>query len=247
MELKPTKAQILWLAEKYNTVPLSTTLPATVTPTQVLQKLKTVSRHCYMLESCEDKESSGRYTFLGFDPQAEIHCKDGKGTVMDENGSCTFTGSPKPHIAALLERHKSPRLRELPTFTGGLVGYFAYDYAKYSEPRLELTAAEDGNFNDVDLMLFDKVIAFDHVKEEIILIFNMNTRDPEAGYRRGQKSWRSCAAWSQTVRQPPARRKHGCKRTLPPSLTRLLTPQWWRKPRAISGRAIFSRWCCLTA
>ena len=47
MELKPTKAQILWLAEKYNTVPLSTTLPATVTPTQVLQKLKTVSRHCY--------------------------------------------------------------------------------------------------------------------------------------------------------------------------------------------------------
>lgn len=170
MELKPTKAQILWLAEKYNTVPLSTTLPATVTPTQVLQKLKTVSRHCYMLESCEDKESSGRYTFLGFDPQAEIHCKDGKGTVMDENGSRTFTGSPKPHIAALLERHKSPRLRELPTFTGGLVGYFAYDYAKYSEPRLELTAAEDGNFNDVDLMLFDKVIAFDHVKEEIILI-----------------------------------------------------------------------------
>ena len=44
MELKPTKAQILWLAEKYNTVPLSTTLPATVTPTQVLQKLKTVLR-----------------------------------------------------------------------------------------------------------------------------------------------------------------------------------------------------------
>jgi anthranilate/para-aminobenzoate synthase component I len=103
MELKPTKAQILWLAEKYNTVPLSTTLPATVTPTQVLQKLKTVSRHCYMLESCEDKESSGRYTFLGFDPQAEIHCKDGKGTVIDENGSRTFTGSPKPHIAALLD------------------------------------------------------------------------------------------------------------------------------------------------
>ena len=57
----------------YKRQPLSTTLPATVTPTQVLQRLKTVSRHCYMLESCEDKESSGRYTFLGFDPQAEIH------------------------------------------------------------------------------------------------------------------------------------------------------------------------------
>lgn len=113
MELKPTKAQILWLAEKYNTVPLSTTLPATVTPTQVLQKLKTVSRHCYMLESCEDKKSSGRYTFLGFDPQAEIHCKDGKGTVMDENGSRTFTGSPKPHIAALLDTDTLRRYIEI--------------------------------------------------------------------------------------------------------------------------------------
>ena len=184
MELKPTKAQILWLAEKYNTVPLSTTLPATVTPTQVLQKLKTVSRHCYMLESCEDKESSGRYTFLGFDPQAEIHCKDGKGTVIDENGSRTFTGSPKPHIAALLERHKSPRLRELPTFTGGLVGYFAYDYAKYSEPRLEMTAAEDGNFNDVDLMLFDKVIAFDHLRQKIVLMVNMPLEDVEVHYNK---------------------------------------------------------------
>ena len=186
MELKPTKAQILWLAEKYNTVPLSTTLPATVTPTQVLQKLKAVSRHCYMLESCEDKESSGRYTFLGFDPQAEIHCKDGKGTVIDENGSRTFTGSPKSHIATLLERHKSPRLRELPTFTGGLVGYFAYDYAKYSEPRLELTAAEDGNFNDVDLMLFDKVIAFDHVRQKIVLIVNMALSDVKVGYNKAK-------------------------------------------------------------
>lgn len=119
MELKPTKAQILWLAEKYDTVPLSTTLPATVTPTQVLQKLKTVSRHCYMLESCEDKESSGRYTFLGFDPQAEIHCKDGKGTVMDENGSRTFTGSPKPHIAAMLERHKAPDCGSCPPLPAG--------------------------------------------------------------------------------------------------------------------------------
>ena len=72
MELKPTKAQILWLAEKYNTVPLSTTLPATVTPTQVLQKLKTVSRHCYMLESCEDKENSGRYTFLVAKPSPPL-------------------------------------------------------------------------------------------------------------------------------------------------------------------------------
>ena len=240
MELKPTKAQILWLAEKYNTVPLSTTLPATVTPTQVLQKLKTVSRHCYMLESCEDKESSGRYTFLGFDPQAEIHCKDGKGTVMDENGSRTFTGSPKPHIAALLERHKSPRLRELPTFTGA-GRLLCLRLRQIQRARLELTAAEDGNFNDVDLMLFDKVIAFDHVKEEIILIFNMNTRDPEAGYRRGQKELEIMCRLVTDSPSAPCPPKARLQADFAPSLTRPLTPRWWRKPRTISKRAIFSR------
>lgn len=186
MELKPTKEQILQLAKTYCTVPLSTTLPATVTPLQVLQQLKSVSGHCYMLESCEDRAGAGRYTFLGFDPMAEIHCKDGKGTVIDPDGTRHFTGSPKPHIAALLARHKSPRLPELPPFTGGLVGYFAYDYAQYSEPRLQLQGAEDGNFNDVDLMLFDKVIAFDHLKDSIILIYNLSAANPEEGYRRGQ-------------------------------------------------------------
>ena len=126
MELKPTKAQILWLAEKYNTVPLSTTMPATVTPTQVLQKLKTVSRHCYMLESCEDKESSGRYTFLGFDPQAEIHCKDGKGTVIDENGyrdEIAYCPAAEAHIQPEGQRqrkynviHNIPRPSEAAVF-----------------------------------------------------------------------------------------------------------------------------------
>ena len=78
-------------------------------------------------------------------------------------------------------------MENLPSFTGGLVGYFSYDYVKYSNPKLKLDAKDEEGFKDVDVMLFDKVIAFDHVKEEIILIFNMNTRDPQAGYRRGQK------------------------------------------------------------
>ena len=61
----------------------------------------------------------------------------------------------------------------LPTFTGGLVGYFAYDYLGYSEPKARTKAQDTENFKDVDLMLFDQVIAFDNLKQKIVLIVNM--------------------------------------------------------------------------
>ena len=70
----------------------------------------------------------------------------------------------------------------MPTFTGGLVGYFSYDYLKYSEPTLRLDAKDTEGFKDVDLMLFDKVIAFDNLKSRIILIANVPTADIENGY-----------------------------------------------------------------
>ncbi len=73
---------------------------------------------------------------------------------------------------------------ELPSFTGGLVGYFSYDYIKYSEPSLQLEGEDTEGFQDVDLMLFDKVIAFDHFRQKIILIANISAEDLETGYNR---------------------------------------------------------------
>ena len=72
----------------------------------------------------------------------------------------------------------------MPPFTGGFVGYFAYDYIKYSEPSLNLDAENQDQFKDIDLMLFDKVIAFDNFKQKIILIVNMKTDDLENNYRK---------------------------------------------------------------
>ncbi|HCC35737.1 MAG TPA: anthranilate synthase component I, partial [Ruminococcaceae bacterium] len=67
------------------------------------------------------------------------------------------------------------------------MGYFAYDYAKYAEPALKLNAGDKEHFQDVDLMLFDKVIAFDHYKQKIVLIVNIRTENLEAEYMRGVK------------------------------------------------------------
>ena len=69
-------------------------------------------------------------------------------------------------------------------FTGGLVGYFSYDYLGYSEPAVRCKVEDTENFKDVDLMLFDKVIAFDHVRQKIILMVNMSLDDVEVGYNK---------------------------------------------------------------
>ena len=187
MNIRPTLDEAKALAKGYKTLPLSLEIGQKYTPLQVLKKLKKISSHCYMLESCEDSENWGRYTFLGYDPKAEISCINYNVTVTDADGVMRYKENPRPFVQRLLDAHKSPKLDHLPTFTGGLVGYFGYDYIKYSEPSLDLDAQDDDNFKDIDLMLFDKVIAFDNKEQKIILICNMQTDNFDANYASAEK------------------------------------------------------------
>ena len=114
-----------------------------------------------------------------FEPKFIITCSNGRMRVGDEEFQ---TYDPDSHIREVLSRYKSPVIQGMPTFTGGLVGYFSYDYLKYSEPTLRLDAKDTEGFKDVDLMLFDKVIAFDNLKSRIVLIANVPTADIETGY-----------------------------------------------------------------
>ncbi|MCL1866044.1 MAG: anthranilate synthase component I, partial [Oscillospiraceae bacterium] len=154
-----------------------------ITPVMLLKKLKKVSGNCFILESAEDNKRWGRYTFLGFEPKTEITCLNGVTCVDGESRN----ENPNVAIQKVLDCHKSVKFDWLPPFTGGLMGYFAYDYAKYSEPKLSLDAADSENFNDVDLMLFDKVIAFDNFKQKIVIIVNIHTENLETEYWKANK------------------------------------------------------------
>lgn len=167
---------------KYKVLPISCEfLSDFCTPIEVLRKLKNVSAHCYMLESVNEKEKWGRYTFLGFNPKMEITCINGE----MQAGNLRFkTDNPSEYIRQILSENKSPRIDYLPSFTGGLVGYFSYDYLSYSEPSVKCNAHDSENFKDVDLMLFDKVIAFDNYRQKIILIANMRLDEPQTEYNR---------------------------------------------------------------
>ncbi len=199
------QVQQLAASGQYDVLPLSREVFADVaTPIQVLQKLKSVSDHCFILESAEDSKNWGRFTFLGFDPTLEITCADGVVTITTGQGSERHEAAdPNDHIRRILASHRGPKLEHLPPFTGGLVGYFAYDYAKYSEPTLLLDARDDEHFQDVDLMLFDKVIAFDHYRQKIVLIVNIATKDLAQAYERGQAQLDELKALVSAPTPPP--------------------------------------------
>ena len=173
------------LSKGYKVVPISMEIMSDIrTPMQVLRILKGVSSHCYMLESVENQEKWGRYTFLGYDPKLEITCTNGVMTVKNGKTEVSEVKHPGEKIKEILKEYTSPKIKELPTFTGGLVGYFSYDYIKYSEPKLNLDANDEEGFKDVDLMLFDKVIAFDNFSQKIIVIANSRTENLREDYDR---------------------------------------------------------------
>jgi len=169
----------------YGIVPITKELYADhTTPIEILKILKNVSNHCFVLESVEENKKWGRYTFLGYDPILELTCHNNQVCIKTGMTIQKHTEHPKEYIRSILKENKSPKIEGLPTFTGGLVGYFAYDYIKYSEPTLNLDAVDEEGFKDVDLMLFDKTIVFDHYKQKIILIANMKTTDMEVNYNK---------------------------------------------------------------
>ena len=188
MKLRPSLDELKNLnLDEYTVAPVSTELLSDfTTPIETLRVLKAASRHVYMLESAQAQETWGRYTFLGFDPKMEISCINGDMKVVtDTNEEISFhTENPSEYLREKLAEFRSPRFDFLPSFTGGLVGYFSYDYLKYTEPVLKREVFDEDEFKDVDVMLFDKVIAFDNVRQKIILIANVRLAEIDTDYNR---------------------------------------------------------------
>ena len=213
MKIRPALDEVRAIAAAgdYNVLPVSGEILSDIcTPIEALKILKNISTHCYLLESAQPSEKWGRYTFLGLDPKMEITCRNG---VM-KAGELTFeTQDPSQTLREILAQYKSPRFASLPTFTGGLVGYFSYDYLGYSEPKARTGAQDTENFKDVDLMLFDQVIAFDHLRQKIVLIVNMqlDTKDLETSYNKAVLRLNQLAQLLQTgtPKQEPAGRLLG--------------------------------------
>ena len=197
----PTIENIKEIAAKgqYKRVPVCREVYADrYTPVEVMRTLRKASRHCYLLESASQTEVWGRYSFLGYEPTMEITCTDGTMKIrrtegVDQGEITKQIVHPGDALREILKEYKSPVMEDMPPFTGGLVGYFSYDYIKYSEPKLKLGEHEDPDFRDMDLMLFDQVIAFDHYRQKVLLITGVMLEDLEASYQKAEKKLQEMA------------------------------------------------------
>lgn len=197
----------------YKRIPLKIELCADmITPLMAIRRLKKVSRHVFLLESAEADKKWGRYTFVGFDPTLEFTCQNGVMRIKSGMEIKEGTMHPGDTIRGIIADNRSPVIEDMPPFTGGLVGYFSYDYIKYSETTLNLNADDEESFKDVDLMLFDKIVVFDNYRQKLILIVNVKTDDIATAYHKGElelRTMKTLLTQGEMAEDSPLRFKSG--------------------------------------
>jgi anthranilate synthase component 1 len=186
MLLNPTLDEFRQRATQGNLVPVWAEILADLeTPVSLYRKLRASGR-TFLLESVENGEQLGRYTFLGFEPRAIFTSRDGRQhlTPPDALGAPVEFGEKPLHtLRAIMSRFRPVADEKLPPFTGGLVGYMAYDTIRDIEDIPDSNPDALG-VPDYWFLLTDQVIAFDHVRHRLLLIVNahIDSADIDGAY-----------------------------------------------------------------
>ncbi|HEX3017497.1 MAG TPA: anthranilate synthase component I [Caproicibacter sp.] len=188
--LYPPIETVETLLKTYRTVPVfSGMLMDCRTPVGIFAALKDSSENCFLLESVEQSERWGRYSFIGVNPKAEIVIRDGKATITSDGTSRTESiTNPAEFLNDYLAEYKSPHFAGYPRFTGGLAGYFGYDMLRYLEKKLGNPPKDDLNMADSVLHRYDEVIAFDHLSGKAFVILHIDRKsDVKSQYEACEK------------------------------------------------------------
>ena len=182
----PSAQEFLKLSRKHSLVPVYRTVTADLeTPVSAFLRIADSEPEAFLLESVEGGEHVGRYTFIGIEPYKKMVARGREITVHEGRKTRTLTGDIFAELKRELSGHSPARLAELPPFTAGAVGFFAYDSVRLIE-RLPSRAKDELGVPDACLMFFDQVLAFDHVKKEIHLIVtaDLKREDRAGAYER---------------------------------------------------------------
>jgi anthranilate synthase component 1 len=161
------------LARRGTFVPVCKEMVADLlTPVSAFLKVAEHADYAFLLESVEGGEHVGRYSFLGKDPFLILSARDGR-TIIERAGSTTQSDRPfVDTLRSLMADYRSPFVADLPRFTGGAVGYFGYGASSWFEPVLGDLGKSDDGADQAGFMVFDTVLAFDHVQHRILIIAN---------------------------------------------------------------------------
>lgn len=189
--LYPSVDQVKELLTEYKTVPtFYEFLMDSCTPIQIFNSLHEAYENCFILESVDNIDQWGRYSYVGINPRAEITIKDHIATVSYSNGESKQMKvyNPIEFLSDILEQHRSPKFNDRPKLTGGLIGYFAYDMIRYFEKTLTNPPKDDLGMPDANLQLFEEIVAFDHLSNKAVIILNINAEDDiDAKYAECEK------------------------------------------------------------
>lgn len=165
----------------FDIVPVSISFKSKKKTLEIFSILKTKYECSFILDVKDEFENYGRYTFIGFDPKLKISCDNGN---MEFGETQIFTTNPSKQLREILKKYRSPKLEYLPPFTGGFAGYFSYDYFKYVEPSINLSAKNDCEFKDLELFLFDKIVILDNLNDLITIIINTSLFEIDKNYKK---------------------------------------------------------------
>lgn len=175
----PTIEEIKENFDGYRLVPVFyEILSDTVTPIRIYKALSENEENAFILESVDNKEKWGRYSFIGVNPKLEVKITDHMAEVVSKDDTVNeIIDNPVQFLSKIMEEYKTPRLKNKPNLTGGLVGYFGYDTVRYMEKKLVNVPEDDLKMPDCDLFMYDELVAFDHLSNKIIVIINIDMQD----------------------------------------------------------------------
>jgi anthranilate synthase component 1 len=199
------------LSRSYKVIPVSKSLLAdTVSPVSAYLRLRGQSSATFLLESVEGGERIARYSFIGRDPLFLVRSR-GQTTELVRGGAVEkHDGDLFSLLGELLQQYSQPPHPSLPRFTGGLVGFIGYDAVRSIE-KLPCSVVNDAGFEDSILGLFNKIVAFDHLRHQVIIIVNTlvdRSDDLREQYENALTEIASIENMLRTPEQPPARFEH---------------------------------------
>src|SRR3984893_16508482 len=182
--LQPDFKEFSRLAKDATLVPVVKSISADLlTPVSAFLAVSHDEPHAFLLESNERGEQIGRYTFLGAHPYMRVRARSG--TVEIERGRRREKrpGNVFQMVKELLREHRPAEVPGLPPFTAGAVGYFAYDVVGQLE-KIGEHAKDDLSLPDAELMFFDRLLAFDHLRHQIHIMAaaDVSRESPRAAY-----------------------------------------------------------------
>jgi anthranilate synthase component 1 len=217
MSIRPNFTEFRRLARSATLVPVVKTIPADlITPVAAFLAVAQKESHAFLFESVEGGEKVGRYTFLGVRPGLILSARGDRIQVQQGKKTRREIGDVLHRLRQILSAHTPAKLPGLPPFTGGAVGYFAYDFVRRLE-KLPSRAQDDLHLPDCFLMFFDRILAFDHIRHEIHLIATVDVTRGASGALY-EKAGRDIAALERLLhgsgKPPRVRRSSAADRPL---------------------------------